>query len=230
MVKLWNDFLNLFFPRLCLLCRTPLAEGETHFCLHCLYRLPRTRYERKPGNAAEQLFLGKVPVERAFPFLRYEKGGNVQQLIHALKYKDNKELAFYLGKLAARDIQRAGACRDIDLLVPVPLHKRKKRQRSYNQSEWIALGLASVINTPLDTSGLVRIRATPTQTRKSVYDRWINVQDVFEVPHPEHFEKKHILLVDDVLTTGSTLGACACAIQHAAEARISIFSLAIAER
>ena len=229
-MNLWNDFLKLFFPELCLLCGTPLAEGETHLCLRCLYRLPRTRYERKTGHAAEQLFTGKVPVEHVFPFLRYQKGGSVQRLIHTLKYKDNKELARYLGRLAALDIERAGGCRDIDLLVPVPLHKKKYRQRGYNQAEWIALGLASVFGTPIDTDGLQRIRPTATQTRKSVYDRWTNVQDVFEARHPEHFAGKHILLIDDVLTTGSTLGACACAIQRATEARISIFSLAMAER
>lgn len=229
-MNLWNNLLNLFFPELCLLCRTPLAEGEKHLCLCCMYRLPRTHYERKPGNPAEQLFDGKVPVEQAFSFLRYEKGGSVQQLVHALKYQDNKELAFYLGRLAASGIRQAQACRGIDLLVPVPLHKRKKRQRGYNQAEWIALGLASVLDIPVDTTGLQRVRATLTQTRKSVYDRWTNVQDVFCAKHPDRFSGKHILLVDDVLTTGSTLGACACAIQEATEARISIFSLAIAER
>lgn len=229
-MKIWNDLLNLFFPKLCLLCKTPLIEGEEHICLHCLYQLPFTHYEKTLNNPTEQLFTGKIPIKRATSFLRYEKGGNVQKLIHSLKYKDNKELGYYLGKLAALKIQQSGTYKSVSLLVPVPLHPRKKRKRGYNQAEWIAKGMATILKIPVNTDNLKRVHSTKTQTRKSVYERWTNVQNIFKVEQPEIFENQHVLLVDDVITSGSTMGACAQAIINNSIPDISIFSLSIAER
>ncbi|WP_106829482.1 ComF family protein [Parabacteroides pacaensis] len=229
-MTIWNDLLNLFFPKLCLLCKTPLVEGEEHICLHCLYQLPLTHYEKTDNNPTEQLFTGKIPIKRANSFLRYEKGSNVQKLIHSLKYKDNKELGYYLGKLAALKIQQSGIYKSVNLLVPVPLHPRKKRKRGYNQAEWIAKGIASILKIPVNADNLKRVHSTKTQTRKSVYERWTNVQNIFKVEQPEIFENQHVLLVDDVITSGSTMGACAQAIINNSITDISIFSLSIAER
>lgn len=229
-MTLWNDFLNLFFPNLCLLCHAPLIEGEEHFCLHCLFGLPFTHYEQKAENPAVLLFAGKIPVTQAAALLRYEKKGNVQQLTHYLKYKGNKELGYYLGRLAAWKIRQTPWYDTVDLLIPVPLHPRKKKQRGYNQAEWIAKGMASVLHIPVDTKSLQRCTQTGTQTRKSVYERWINVQEVFRLASPENLAGKHILLIDDVITTGATIGACAQAVFQARKVKVSIFSLAIAER
>lgn len=229
-MTLWNDFLHLFFPDLCRLCHAPLIEGEAHICLHCLFGLPFTHYEQKAENPAALLFAGKIQVMRAAALLRYEKKGNVQQLIHYLKYKGNKELGYYLGRLAAWKIRQTPWYDTVDLLIPVPLHPRKKKQRGYNQAEWIAKGMASVLHIPVDTKSLQRCTQTGTQTRKSVYERWINVQEVFRLASPENLAGKHILLIDDVITTGATIGACAQAVFQAREVRVSIFSLAIAER
>ena len=229
-MKIWNNLLDLFFPNLCLLCGTPLAEGERHVCLHCWHRLPFTRYETKEDTPPIRLFSGKYPVTKATAYLRFAKGNSTRKLIHSLKYKDNKELAYFLGRHAAFDLKAAGVFDNIDLLVPIPLHPQRQRKRGYNQAEWIANGVASIFHTPVETSAIQRHLFTETQTRRSIFRRWTNVQDIFQVTQPTVFAGKHILIIDDVLTTGATTGACARALYDASGARISIFCLSIAER
>ena len=166
----WNNLLNLFFPNLCKICKRPLVEGEEQICLKCLCDLPHTGYHQQVNNPVEQLFIGKDRIEYATAYLRYEKGGKVQCLIHSLKYHDNKELGYLLGRQIARELQadHSPIC-TVDLLIPVPLHPRKKRQRGYNQSEWIASGIRSIWDIPIDTQSLARTTHTSTQTRKAIY-------------------------------------------------------------
>ena len=163
----WNNLLNLFFPNLCKICKRPLVEGEEQICLKCLCDLPHTGYHQQANNPVEQLFIGKNRIEYATAYLRYEKGGKVQSLIHSLKYHDNKELGYLLGRQIARELQadHSPIC-TVDLLIPVPLHPRKKRQRGYNQSEWIASGIRSIWHIPIDTRSLARTTHTSTQTRR----------------------------------------------------------------
>ena len=139
-MKLWNDLLHLFFPRLCLLCDEPLVEGEKTLCLSCLYSLPRTHFHKRPFNPAEQLFAGKTPVTKATSYLYYEKGGKVQQLIYAIKYRGEKEAGFQMGKLAAAELYKEDFFEGIDLIIPVQLHPGRQRRRGYNQAESIARG------------------------------------------------------------------------------------------
>ena len=228
MRKIFNDLLNLFFPKLCMICQTPLVGGEEHICLKCLCDLPRTGHNFLKENPATFLFAGKVPVYRATAFLRYEKGGHVQQLIHSLKYHDNREIGFRLGRMAGLHYRQAIQSDCPDLLLPVPLHPRKKKKRGYNQSEWIARGLNCLLQLPIDTTSLRRIKETDTQTNKPTYERWQNVQDIFSVVAPKELEGKHILLIDDVITTGSTIGACAEALLTVPGVRVSILAVAIA--
>lgn len=228
MRKIFNDLLNLFFPKLCMICQTPLVGGEEHICLKCLCDLPCTGYDFLKENPATFLFAGKVPVYRATAFLRYEKGGHVQQLIHSLKYHDNREIGFRLGRMAGLHYRQAIQSDYPDLLLPVPLHPGKKKKRGYNQSEWIARGLNSLLQLPIDTTSLRRIKETDTQTNKPTYERWQNVQDIFSVVAPKELEGKHILLIDDVITTGSTIGACAEALLTVPGVRVSILAVAIA--
>ena len=228
MRKIFNDLLNLFFPKLCMICQTPLVGGEEHICLKCLYDLPRTDYDFQKENPTTFLFAGKVPVYRATAFLRYEKGGHVQQLIHSLKYHDNREIGFRLGRMAGLNYRQAIQSDCPDLLLPVPLHPKKRKQRGYNQSEWIARGLNSLLQLPIDTTSLRRIKETDTQTNKPTYERWQNVQDIFSVVAPKELEGKHILLIDDVITTGSTIGACAEALLTVPGVRVSVLAVAIA--
>lgn len=227
-MKIWSDLLNLFYPNLCLLCKEPLIQGEEHICSYCLYKLPQTGFHLLDNNPAEQLFIGKFPVEHASSFLYYTKGGNTQKLIHSLKYNNNKELGYYLGKLAAQTLMQTNYCNDIDLLVPVPLHPNRLKSRGYNQSEWIANGIASLLCKSIDSTSLQRIKKTTTQTSKSVFNRWSNVQDIYNVQSTLNFTGKHILLVDDVITSGATTGAAAEAILKVPNTRISILSIAIA--
>ena len=225
----WNNLLNLFFPNLCKICKRPLVEGEEQICLKCLCDLPHTGYHQQANNPVEQLFIGKNRIEYATAYLRYEKGGKVQSLIHSLKYHDNKELGYLLGRQIARELQadHSPIC-TVDLLIPVPLHPRKKRQRGYNQSEWIARGLNTLLKLPIDTTSLRRTKETETQTHKQTYDRWLNMQNIFSVVDREVLAGKHILLIDDVITTGSTIGACAEALLTIPGVRVSVLAIAMA--
>ncbi len=187
MRKIFNDLLHLFFPKLCMLCQTPLVGGEEHICLKCLCDLPRTGHNFLEENPATYLFGGKVPVYHAAAFLHYEKGGHVQQLIHSLKFR--------LGRMAGLRYQKAILSDRPDLLLPVPLHPKKRKQRGYNQSEWIARGLNTLLKLPIDTTSLRRTKETETQTHKQTYDRWLNMQNIFSVVDREVLAGKHILLI-----------------------------------
>lgn len=225
---LWNNFVNLFYPRLCLLCEKPLIAHEQQLCLHCLYDLPRIDYHRRPDNPILKLYAGIPPLQKAAGFLPYEKKGKVQSLVHSFKYRNNKQLAEQLGRLAACELQADQFFQDIDLLVPVPLHPKKERKRGYNQSTWIAQGIASLTNKPIVADVLFRTVHTTSQTRKLRYDRHVNVEKIFSLHNAEVFEKKHILLIDDVITTGATSLSCIEALVRVPDIRISLFALSIA--
>lgn len=228
MKKLLNDLLNLLFPRLCVICETPLTDGEEQICLRCLCDLPRTGYDFLKDNPATYLFVGKAHIYRAAAFLHFEKGGHVQQLIHALKYHGNCEIGFRLGRMAAIHYKQALLADCPDVLLPVPLHPKKKKHRGYNQSEWIAKGFSSVLNLPIDIDSIRRVKETDTQTNRQAYERWQNVWGIFAVADSKALEGKHILLVDDVVTSGSTIGACAKTLLTIPGVRVSVFAIAIA--
>lgn len=223
-----NDLLNLFFPRLCLLCQTPLVEGEAYVCLHCLNRLPYTHFTDMTANPVCRLFQGKVSFAAATALLHFTQGGSGQKLIHALKYQGLPELGYELGRMAASTYRETGLFDTVDLLLPVPLHPKRERQRGYNQSEWIARGIRSVTGIAIDTTSLSRIKKTESQTRKRLSERTENVADIFRLNDADALKDKHVLLLDDVVTTGSTLNACAEAIKATPGIRISILSIAVA--
>lgn len=190
--------------------------------------MPRTNYHLRKDNPVERLFWGKMPLERATAYFFYHKGSDFRNILYLLKYGGRKDLGEVMGRFMAAELLPAGFFRDIDRIVPVPLHPRKQKQRGYNQSECIVRGISAVTGIPADTSSVVRVKHTDTQTRKSVYERWENVDGIFEVRHPELFKGKHILIVDDVLTTGSTTTACADVFKGVEGIRISILTLAVA--
>ena len=228
MTTIWNDLLDLFYPRLCLLCKKMLLAEERQLCLHCLCDLPRTYYHRRDDHPLRPLFAGISSLQHLTAFLFYEEGGRVQSLIHSFKYRGNKRLAERLGRMAARELQADGFFRNIDVCVPVPLHRRRQRRRGYNQAEWIARGLATVYHCPVDTQTLVRAVDTETQTHKSAYERRMNVAEAFCLSRPERLANKHVLLVDDVLTTGATLLSCIDCLMRIPHISISVFTLAFA--
>lgn len=228
-LKKWHaSFVHLFYPPRCAACEATLQEGEEGLCLKCLLDMPRTGYHLQTDNPAERLFWGKVTVERASSYFFYHKGSQMAHIIHLMKYADRPDLAEYMGRQMAAELSASGFFSTIDCLIPVPLHPRKKRMRGYNQSERIAHGIAALTGLPVETKAVIRQRFTETQTRRSIYQRWQNVEGIFALKAPQCLEGKHVLLVDDVLTTGATL----CALAHSLSAipglRISILTLSAA--
>ena len=220
-----SSLLNLVFPKLCVCCGGSLMEGEENICLTCLYTLPRLGKQDYTLGRVMDIFLGRVKLEKAFSWCLFEKQTSVQNILHHIKYKDKDYLARQMGELMAREIPDFFA--DIDAIVPVPLHVKKQKIRGYNQSEQIALGVQKVVGLPVFEKLLCRTRFSETQTHKNKEDRWQNVQGLFSLEENEGFEGKHILLIDDVLTTGSTAIACLKQLQKIPNVKLSFLSLAV---
>lgn len=225
----FQAFLSLLFPRCCIVCGNPLAKGEVYLCAHCNMNLPRTDLHKQKDNAVEQLFWGKIPLERATSFFYYRKGSNYRQILHRLKYRGEKEIGEVMGRCMATELLPYDFFSDIDVIIPVPLHPKKQRARGYNQSEWIARGISGISGISVDTTSVSRKKNTATQTRKTVFERWENVNQTFTLHLPERFVGKHLLIIDDVLTTGATTVACASVFDGVEGVRISVLTLAVAE-
>lgn len=223
-----NELWELFFPRCCVVCGQRLRKGECFICLHCLSELPRTNFHLLKNKEVEQNFWGKFPIERATSFLYYAKGGDVRRLLYELKYYGNKEIGEFLGKCMATELLSSHFFNGIDYIIPVPLHRKKERKRGYNQCEWLARGIASVTNIPIASHVVKREIYTDTQTHKSQYERWENVEGGFVLDSIVNLEDKHVLLVDDVLTTGATIVACADAFKGVSGIKISVLTFALA--
>lgn len=227
--RLANDVISLLFPELCNGCGTHLYDGEKEICSKCLYDLPFTDdYLFKENRVARQLW-GRLPCNAAMAMLYFKKGTKVQNLIHSLKYKDKTSLGVKLGNNLGERLQRSEFYAGIDLVIPVPLHPKKERLRGYNQSKYIADGIAEVLNVRVSDTHLSRQIATSSQTKKSRYSRYENMQEVFKISNAEELKNLHILLVDDVITTGATLEACGNALLKANINKLSIAAVAFAE-
>lgn len=222
-----NSFFELFFPNTCEACSKRLSVGESVICTDCLYNLPRTKNHEYTENSTEELFRGLIPIDYATSFFYFNKGSSYRKLIHDLKYKGKKHLAVSLGEHFGAEIKDS-LFAAVDLLVPVPLHPLKKLKRGFNQSEQIILGMAATMDKSYDFKNLVRTVNTETQTKKNLSERRENVNSVFHVKNPGDFEGKHLLLVDDVVTTGSTLAACAEEILKVPGTKVSVATLGIA--
>jgi ComF family protein len=221
-----KDLINLLYPLQCLACRKVLHQNESLICLECLFHLPKTNFQNDLSNAVSQLFWGRAKVEMATAFLFFSKAGKVQHLIHQLKYSKKPEIGVYLGKLFGKDLVKSPNFQQIDVIVPVPLHPKRAKVRGYNQSEKIAVGLSQTMKIPVDTSSFVRRTNTETQTRKNRFSRWENVKEVFAVHDENALKNKHILLVDDVITTGATIEGCIRKLTAIEGTRVSVVSLA----
>lgn len=226
--SLFHDFFKLFIPSNCLNCGLNLHDYEQYVCKSCLVKIAKTNFLYDKDNAVSQAFWGRVKLEYAFSYYYFTKGSILQNLIHEVKYQGAKELALELGKEFGFGIKQSGLVHSIDLLCPVPLHTQKEKKRGYNQSDWIARGISEVLSIPVSTDILKRKVYTSTQTKKTRQQRWENVKDAFEVKHIENAKNKHIMIVDDVLTTGATLEACAQKILEIQGTKVSVATLAYA--
>jgi len=224
-----SDLTGLFFPKSCAVCGKSLHRQEEILCTSCFYKLPRTNFQNEAENPVLEIFTGRLPLVSATSFLFFSKGGETQQLIHKLKYDGRKEIGVYLGKLFGNQLNNSTLFNTANVLIPVPLHPKKEHKRGYNQSKMIADGIASRMKVQVLSEVVFRKTHTSTQTRKSRYERWENVKDIFEIKNGQCLEGKHVILVDDVITTGATLEACGNKLLEIPGIQLSIASLAYAQ-
>lgn len=221
---------SFLFVRCCPICgervEDQMLDGHpVYICSSCMQQLPRTEQCSERGNRTEDLFSNDSQFERGAAFLFFDRGSMVREIVHDMKYKHYPELAYQLAHEAALDFLQSDFFDEIDVIIPIPLHPSRYRKRGYNQSEYIAKALSDVSGIPMDTEHLLRVKNNPQQARKKAKDRQQNVHKVFAVTHPEELYRKHILLVDDILTTGNTLHSCMEALHVAKGARYSVFVL-----
>ena len=226
--SLLDDFISLIYRKICLGCDNPLLKHEQCICTFCQFHIPKKNHFKIKENDLQKLFWGKVQLDHAAALYEFVKDSPLQKMIHALKYEENKKAGIYLGKQIAYGIEESIFFKDIDYIIPVPLHSKKEKLRGYNQSMCIAKGIQNIIKTEIDTKTLKRTVDTKSQTKKNKYSRCENVGNVFEVTNLEKLKHKHILLIDDVITTGSTLGSSVITLQQIEGIKVSIITIAIA--
>ncbi len=225
-----DDFLSLFLPRPCLSCRAHLVRGEEVLCTGCLLAMARTDFHSRRDNMLEQAFWGRCQVERAAAFSVYNRGSRIRKLIHLLKYEGRQDVGRMLGGLYGSVLSGSGFMDGIDMIIPVPLDAARERRRGYNQSLCIAEGLASLRGLPVRSDILCRTGKSGSQTRRGRYERWENVEGLFTVRKSDLIRGRHLLVVDDVITTGSTIEACVNALHDAGDVKVSVVSLAVAQK
>jgi len=231
---IWFDFFALIYPEVCAACGKSLQENEKCICLYCRYHLPETNFHKELNNPVYKIFWGRANIHAAASYYYFFKKGKVQNLIHQLKYKGHKEIGLAIGKMYGNKLKASTLFKDVDVIIPVPLHPKKQKRRGYNQSESFARGIALAYRgksqvSMVSTGVLYRDINAETQTRKGRFQRWQNVEKTFKIhPHDTFgpLRGSHILLVDDVLTTGSTLDACANALLKILDTKVSIATIA----
>lgn len=222
----WESLINLFFPRLCTGCGNDLFGADDLLCVKCVNDLPATNFHLHAANPVEKIFWGRIPLVSATSYLYFTKDSLLQHLLHDFKYKGNKDIGFYFGRLMGQTFLESNRFRDVDALVPLPLHPKKERTRGYNQAAVLCDGIASVLNVPVLPDAVVRPMLTETQTHKTRLHRWTNIEGKFLLKEPNAISNKHILLIDDVVTTGATLESCGIELLQAPGLRLSVATLA----
>lgn len=225
MIRYLKNFLSLLYPALCVGCEKPLYEHEELICSYCWYHLPVTNFHQDQHNAAAKQLWGRVKLEFVTSYLYFIKASNVQHILHHLKYFDAPAVGAILGKRYGELLNETGYS-NADIIVPVPLHPKKLRKRGYNQSEYFAEGLSKSMQLPIAVGNLVRHTLAESQTTKKRFERYENMKAIFDVTEPKAFINKHVLLVDDVLTTGATIEACASKLLAISGVKVSVVTLA----
>lgn len=223
-----KDFFNLLYPKECAACNNTLLQNEHCICTICRFELPNTNFHLEPDNQVEKLFWGRVKLEAATSLYYFTKSGLVQKLLQELKYNNNTEVGICLGEIMGDSLKNASILSDIDIIIPIPLHPKKEYKRGYNQSYFFAKGISDIIEIPIAEKNLKRVVFTETQTNKTRIERWENVEDIFVIKNPDNLKGKHILLVDDVVTTGATAESCAKVLLEIEDVKVSFVSIAVA--
>ncbi|MBC7722166.1 MAG: ComF family protein [Pedobacter sp.] len=221
-----NDFSHLLYPHNCEGCGTDVLNDDGFLCAKCLHELPETGFINVADNPVEKSFYGRLKIEHAAAGYYFTKDGLLQHLISQLKYKRNKEMGIFLGKLLGYQLQASERFNNVEALLPLPLNERKEQKRGYNQAQLICDGIAEVWQKPVLSNAVVRTVFTQSQTNKNRVDRWQNMEGVFAVAHANQLANKHILLVDDITTTGATLEACGNEILQVPNTKLSILTVA----
>ncbi|MBO4850466.1 MAG: ComF family protein [Prevotella sp.] len=228
MISFWSRLIDLIAPRPCMVCGCRLAIEEEVLCAACNLHLPRTGFAANPlDNPMARRFWGRIPVERASALFYYEAGSEASHIIHAMKYYNHPEAATAMGRMAAEEFLPFGFFQDIDLIIPVPLTRKRERQRGYNQSSAIAEGVAQVTHIPIVNNAVERKAFVSSQTRKTLRERMENVEHAFEATGKADLEGKHILIIDDIVTSGATICACVNAMRDTADFKASILTLGV---
>ena len=221
---------DLFYPRLCKCCGATLTLSERHLCASCFASLPRTNFHLGARNLAEESFTGKAHATEAFSWFFFSHDSSYSHVIYDFKYNGNYKLAEHLGRLYAKELRADGQFLSYDYIIPVPLHRKRKRERGYNQSFYIAKGIANVFGGEIREDILQRKEMTESQTKKMRFDRWENIKDAFYIAcaNATDFDKK-ILIVDDVTTSGATIAACIIKLRECGYKNISALTLAYSD-
>ena len=218
-----NSFIEIFYPRCCYGCEDILLENENYLCSNCRHNLPITNYHLENNNDIKKLFFGKVDLIYSVAFLDYSKGGIVQSMIHKLKYKGNQEIGTFIGKWYGNLLlDEMPSIKDIDIIIPVPMHKKKLRQRGYNQVDTFGKELANIFKIEYNKDILIRTKYNKSQTTKNRKQREKNIRGAFEINNIDKAVGKHIAIVDDVITTGATLENCCKIINKIPNTKVSI--------
>ena len=229
-ISFWHRLFDLISPRLCVVCGHRLSVSEEIICTKCNLHLPRTGFHRNAyENVMAKLFWGQIPIERATALFYYEAHAEVANIIYELKYKNHPEIGEVMGRMLAKEIQPSGFFDGIDGIVPVPLAKKRLRQRGYNQSMEIARGVAAVSNLPILEKVVKRTTFDGSQTNKGRWARNENVEKVFQLADAYTIRGKHLLLIDDVVTTGATMIACTKELLKAGDVKVSVLALGFAK-
>lgn len=216
---------HLAFPHVCAGCCSDVLDEKDPVCLRCQASLPSTDFHLYPDNAVEKIFWGRLEISQACALYYFSKESLMQRLMHEFKYRGNKDLGFYLGRQIGHALHSSGRFRSPDLLLPLPLFRDKEKKRGFNQAAILAEGISSVLMIPVETDLIIRTTDTESQTRKGRRERWQNMEGRFRVTDQKALEGKHVLLIDDVITTGATLEACGRALTAVPGLRLSITAL-----
>jgi ComF family protein len=228
--KSFDALVHLFLPHHCAGCGSDIMSRQQVLCLSCIDRLPVTQFHRYANNPVEKIFWGRLPLISAASYLYFSKDSLLQKLVHQLKYNGHKELGLFMGRKMGEALLGSWRFDGIDALVPLPLYAARERKRGYNQAALLCQGMADVMQVPVLLNNIRRRVSSETQTRKNRIERWQNMQDKFELQQPHSIRGKHILLVDDVITTGATLEACGQALLTAGNLQLSIMTMAYASK